>query len=98
MDLEKPYYRVNMGELWQVLRMYGLGGKLLNIIKSKQINILACIRMKGGESECLRINSCVKQGRIMSPCVFNVYMSAIIKNVKMGMKRRKGNFQEEGRR
>ena len=33
MDLEKAYERVNREALWQVLRMYGVGGKLLNGIK-----------------------------------------------------------------
>ena len=77
--------------------MNDLGGKLLNIIKSKWVNSLACVRMKGSESKCLRINSCVRQGHIMSPCLFNVYMSAIMIKVKMGMRRRKVSFQEEGR-
>ena len=41
MDLEKAYDRVNREALWQVLRMYDVGGKLLNGIKS--------VRVKGGE-------------------------------------------------
>ena len=31
MDLEKGYDRVNMEALWQVLRIYDTGGKLLNV-------------------------------------------------------------------
>ena len=57
MDLEKAYDRVNREALWQVLRMYDVGGKLLNGIKSMYVNSLACVRVKGGESECFRINS-----------------------------------------
>ena len=34
MDLKKVYDRVNREALWQVLRMYDVGGKLLNGIKS----------------------------------------------------------------
>ena len=35
MDFEKAYDRVNREALWQVLRMYDVGGKLLSeIIKS----------------------------------------------------------------
>ena len=48
-DLEKAYDRVNREALWQVLRMYDAGGKLLNDIKSMYINSLACVRIKGGE-------------------------------------------------
>ena len=35
-----------------------------------------------------RVNSVVRQGRIMSPWLFNVYMDAKMKEVKMGMGRR----------
>ena len=41
---------VNREALWQVLKMYDVGGKLLNGIKSMYVNSLACIRVKGGES------------------------------------------------
>ena len=34
MDLEKTYDRINMEAVWQVLRMYDVGGKLVNGIKS----------------------------------------------------------------
>ena len=32
-DLEKPYGRVSMGALWQVMRMYDVEGKFLNRIR-----------------------------------------------------------------
>ena len=57
MDLEKTYDRVNREALWQVLRMYNVGDKLLNGIKIMYVNVLACVRVKGGESECFRITS-----------------------------------------
>ena len=47
MDLEKAYDRVHRNALWQALRMYDMGGKLLNGIKSMYINSLACVRIKG---------------------------------------------------
>ena len=46
MDLEKAYDRVKREALLQVLRMYDVGGKLLNI-KSMYVSSLACIREKG---------------------------------------------------
>ena len=36
-DMEKAYDRVNREALWQVLRMYDVGGKLLGGIKSMLI-------------------------------------------------------------
>ena len=43
MDLGKAYDRVNREALCQVLRMYDVGGKLLNSFKSMYANSLACI-------------------------------------------------------
>ena len=64
------------------------GGKLFSRIKSIYVDSLACVRVKGGENEWLRIDSKVRQGCIMSPWLFNEYMDAMIEEVKMGMRRR----------
>ena len=48
MDLE-VYDRINEEALWQVLRLYNVGGKLLSGINSMYTDSLACIRVKGGE-------------------------------------------------
>ena len=74
MDLEKAYDKANSEALWQVLRMYDEVGKLLNGIKSMYVNSLAYIKVKGSEGECFRIVSGVRQGCIMSPWLFNVYI------------------------
>ena len=37
-DLEKTYDRVNREALWQVLRMYNVGSKLLGGIKSMYVD------------------------------------------------------------
>ena len=47
MDLEKAYEKVNREALWQVLRMYDLGSKLLNGIKSMYVDSSACVGIKG---------------------------------------------------
>ena len=75
----------------------GGGSKLLNGVKTRYVNSLAFVRVKGGESDCFRIDSGVRQGCIMSPCLSNVYMDAEMKEVEMGIGRRGVRFQEEGR-
>ena len=87
-DLEKVYDMVSREALWELLRMYHMGGKLLNVIKSMYVNSLGNVRVKGGESQCFRINSGVRQGCIMSPWLFTVYMAAVMEEVKMEMGRR----------
>ena len=46
MDLEKTYNRVyNKEALWQVLRMYEVGGKLLSRVKGMYVDSSACVRV-----------------------------------------------------
>ena len=52
--------RVNKEALWRVLRMYDVIGKLLSGIKRMYVESLACVTVKGGESECFRIDSGVR--------------------------------------
>ena len=55
-----------------------MGGKLLNGIKSMDVNSVACVRVKRSESECFRINSSVRKLCIISPWLFNVYMDGVM--------------------
>ena len=43
------------------------------------------------------MDSGVRQLRVMSLWLFNVYMDTVMKEVKMGMGKREVKFQEEGR-
>ena len=71
MDL-KGYDKVNREALWWVLRIYDVGGKLLNRTKGKYLNLI-CVGVKGDESECFRIDSGMRQSFIMPPLLFNIY-------------------------
>ena len=69
--------RVNREALWQVLRMFDVGVKLLSGIKSMYVDCSACVRGKRGESEWFRIDSGVIHDCIMSPWLFNVYIDGV---------------------
>ena len=43
---KRKKHRVNREGLWQVLRMFDVGDKLLSGIKSMYIDSLACVRVK----------------------------------------------------
>ena len=58
--------------------MYDVGDKLLRGIISMYVNSLACVRIKGGENKCFKIDSGVIQGCIMSPWPFNVRVRACV--------------------
>jgi hypothetical protein len=42
MDLEKAYDSVDRKTMWEVLMMYGVGGKILSAIKSMPAEIMVC--------------------------------------------------------
>ena len=61
------------------------------------INILACVRVKWGESQCFRIDNSVRK---VVPCpldFFSVHMDAVMKQIKMGMVKVGVRYLEEGR-
>ena len=68
---------------------------IVELIKSIYVDSSACVRVKGGESEQFRIDSGVKQGCIMSPWLFKVYMDGVMKEVKIGMRRRGVSFLKD---
>ena len=61
------------------------------------VNSLACVKVKKGESEYFKLDSGVRQGCIISPWVLNVYMKAVMEEVKMGMGRMGVRFVEDER-
>ena len=42
LDLEKAYDRVDRDAMWNVLRLYGTGGRLLRGVKSLYVGSKAC--------------------------------------------------------
>ncbi len=51
MDLEKAYDRVDWEAFWDVLRIYGVGGRLLDVVKASYIDASACVKVKGKMGE-----------------------------------------------
>ncbi len=81
MDLEKAHDRVNWLALWEVLRIYDVGGKLLSAVKSFYEEAYACV-INGETSEHFEIKVCLRQECLMSPWLFNIYMAGVMREVK----------------
>ncbi len=54
MDLDKTYDRVDWLVLWDVLKIYGVGGKLLSAIKSFYEEASACAKLVEKQVNILR--------------------------------------------
>ncbi len=63
--------------------MYGVGGQLLEEIKSFCENASASVQVNGELSESFNVEVGVRQGCIMSPWLFNIYMDGCIREMKV---------------
>ncbi len=68
------YDRVDRKGLWDTLRVYGVGGKLFEGMKSFCENASASVQVNGELSESFNVEVGVRQGCVMSPWLFNIYM------------------------
>ncbi len=79
MDLEKAYARVDRKGLWDTLRLYGVGGKLFERIKSFYENASVSVWVNGELSESFNVEVGVRQECVLSPWLFNIYMDGCIR-------------------
>ena len=82
MDLEKAYDRIDRDAMWRVLSMYGINGKLLAAVKSLYERSEARVRVCREEGEWFRVRVGLRQGCVMSPWLFNVFMDGVMKEVR----------------
>ncbi len=74
MDQGKAHDRVDWLALWEVLRMYGVGGKLLIAMKSFYEELSACAKISGETSEHFEIKVGLKERCVMSPRLSIIYI------------------------
>ena len=73
MDLEKAFDQINRKSMWQMLRVYGVGGKLLKVVQSFDAYSRACVQIRIDVSEWFPVNVGLRESCVMYPWLFNVY-------------------------
>ncbi|MBD5001258.1 hypothetical protein GUF49_06805, partial [Xanthomonas citri pv. citri] len=81
MDLEKAYDKVDREALWRVLRLYGVGGKLLKAVQSFYVDSRACVRLGSEVSVWFTVKVGLRQGCVMSPWLFNLFMDGVVRKM-----------------
>ena len=76
-DLRKAFDRVWREGLWKCLGEYGLGGKFLSIVKSLYNDHKCKIETVGGSTEWINCERGVKQGCVLSPMLFALYIAKL---------------------
>ena len=81
-----------------MLGVYGVGGCVLREIQSFYVGSSAPVRVGSDLSESFEVNVGFRQGCMMSPWLFNVYMDGVVREVKMRMLDRGLGMKEQNGR
>lgn len=66
--------------MWKVLKIYGVGEKLLDATKFYK-DSKACVKADGKLSESIEISVGVREGCVMSPWLFSLYIHGSVKEI-----------------
>jgi hypothetical protein len=84
-DLAKAYDTLDRGRTLEILAGYGVGKRILRLLKNFWDSILVVARQGGCHSSAFPAGRGVTQGDIPSPTIFNIACDAIIRAWKVGV-------------
>ena len=77
-DISKAFDTVDRQALWKVLGKFGCPSKFTNLIKCFHEGMKARVQSSGSTSGSFDVVSGVKQGCVLAPALFNLYLTAIL--------------------
>ena len=76
----KAFDCVDHNELWKILKEMGIPDHLTCLLRSLHAGQEATVRTGHGTTDWFQIGKGVRQGCILSPCLFNLYAEYIMRN------------------
>jgi hypothetical protein len=80
-DLSKAFDTIPRNMLLSKLRDVGITGKVFNIIKNIYSSDQACMKVDGKIGKPFKITQGVRQGCVLSPLLFNIFMAGLAKDL-----------------
>ena len=77
-DFSKAFDTFGRTELWQLLRKYGCPEKFTTIIEALHTEMIANVSVGGEVSESFGVTNGVKQGCVLAPTLFSIFLSAML--------------------
>ena len=77
-DVQKAFDTIPRDLLFSKLLDHGVTGKFLNILKTLYLNDKCCVKVGNKITDVFEVNQGVKQGCILSPLLFNIFLSDIV--------------------
>ena len=79
-DYAKAFECVDHNKLWKILKEMGIPDHLTCLLRSLYAGQEATVRTVHGTTDWFQIGKGVRQGCILSPCLFNLYADCIMRN------------------
>ena len=70
-------------KLWEILKEMGIPGHLTCLLRNLYAGQEATVRTGHGTTDWFQIGKEVRQGCILSPCLFNIYAEYIMRNARL---------------
>ena len=80
-DYDKAFDCVDHNKLWKILEEMGIPDHLTCFLRNLYAGQEATVRTAHGTTDWIQIGKGVRQGCILSPCLFNFYVEYIMRNV-----------------
>ena len=77
-DFTKAFDTIGRTGLWQLLRKYGCPEKFTTMIESLHTGMMVNVRNGGEVSDTFAITNGVKQGCVLVPMLFSIFLSAML--------------------
>lgn len=78
MDFKKAFDTINRNALFCKLLMYNIKGPFLDILRNMYSEVLFSVKLQNGITDTFSSTIGVKQGCILSPTLFSIYMNDIV--------------------
>ena len=82
-DYAKAFDCVDHDKLWNILRELGISDHLTCRLRNRYAGQEATVRTGHGTTDWFQIGNGVRQGYILSPCLFNLYAEDIMRNARL---------------
>ena len=79
-DYVKDFDCVDHNKLWKILKKMGIPDHLICLLRNLYAGQEATVRTGHGATDWFQIGKRVRQGCILSPCLFNLYADYIMRN------------------
>jgi hypothetical protein len=96
-DFTKAYDSIHREALWHALALYGVHDKLIRLLQDLHTDNMSRVRLDGQVGTEFKVTSGVRQGCVIAPTLFNVFIDMVVRKALSRMPAGKGiSIQKRG--